>query len=128
MDGIININKPKGITSFDVIRRLKKITGQKKMGHIGTLDPLASGVLPLFLGKMTKFIPHFNLADKVYEAEITFGLTSPTLDVEGEITEVPIPDDFSEEKIKRILPQFLGEIEQIPPMFSAIKKRWKKAL
>lgn len=114
------------MTSFDVIRRVKKITGQKKMGHIGTLDPLATGVLPLFLGKMTKLIPHFNLSDKVYEAEITFGFSSPTLDLEGELTAHPIPDSFSEELVLKALEGFKGDILQIPPMFSAIKKNGKK--
>ncbi len=114
------------MTSFDVIRRVKRLTGEKKMGHIGTLDPLATGVLPLFLGKMTKLIPHFNLSDKVYEAEITFGLSSPTLDLEGELTEVPIPESLSENTILEAFETFKGDILQIPPMFSAIKKNGKK--
>jgi len=105
---------------------VQKIFGEKKIGHLGTLDPMAEGVLPLFLGKATKLIPYLNQGDKSYEAEVTLGVTSPTLDREGELTACPIPDDLTEARIKEALMAFQGEIEQIPPMYSAIKKDGKK--
>lgn len=126
MNGIINVFKPAGITSYDVIRQLKKASGQKKIGHLGTLDPEAEGVLPLFMGKMTKLISHFNLSDKTYLVSARLGATSTTMDREGEITPVPIPDSCTPESLEELLYSFLGEIEQIPPMFSAVKVKGKK--
>ncbi len=126
MNGIINIFKPEGITSNGVIKEIKKLTGEKKIGHIGTLDPLAKGVLPLFLGKYTKLIPYCNLDDKVYEAVAHLGATSTTLDREGEIKQVPIPADCNKEVINDCLQSFLGTSDQIPPMYSAIKVDGKK--
>lgn len=126
MNGIINVFKPENITSYGVIRRIKQVTGEKKIGHLGTLDPMAVGVLPLFLGKMTKLISHFNEGDKVYHVKAMLGASSTTLDREGEITEVPIPQDCVEEKIRETLLSFIGEIEQVPPMYSAVKVGGKK--
>ncbi len=126
MNGIINIFKPEGITSNGVIKEIKKLTGENKIGHIGTLDPLAKGVLPLFLGKYTKLIPYCNLDDKVYEAVAHLGATSTTLDREGDISAVPIPDNCNMEAVMNCLQSFLGESEQIPPMYSAIKVNGKK--
>ncbi|MGK0289967.1 MAG: tRNA pseudouridine55 synthase, partial [bacterium] len=122
---IFNIYKPEGITSYGAIREIKKLTGQKKVGHLGTLDPLAEGILPIFLGKMTKLIPLFNQGDKTYQTTVYLGTTSTTLDREGEKTEVPIPESCTEETILQVLKTFEGEIEQIPPMLSAIKKDGK---
>ena len=126
MNGIINIFKPKGITSFGVVHKIKKLTGEKKIGHLGTLDPLAMGVLPIFIGKMTKLISLFNQGDKDYDVTIRLGASSTTLDSEGEITPVSIPDTCTPELIKQIIQQFIGEIEQVPPMYSAIKIKGKK--
>jgi len=126
LDGIININKPSGITSYGVIRVVKKIAQEKKIGHLGTLDPMATGVLPLFLGKMTKLIPFFNEGDKGYRVTAMLGGQSTTLDAEGEIEEVPIPEDCTPEKVRETLLSFLGEIEQTPPMYSAVKINGKK--
>ncbi len=126
MNGILNVFKPAGITSYGVIRRVKKISEQKKIGHLGTLDPLAKGVLPLFLGKMTKLIPHFNLEDKTYLVEARFGATSNTMDSEGELTSVPVPDSCTIDAVEAALNQFIGESEQIPPMYSAVKVKGKK--
>jgi len=125
VDGIINLNKPAGITSFDAIRRLKRVTGERKMGHLGTLDPMATGVLPIFLGKMTKLIPYFNLGDKGYQAEVTLGASSTTLDKEGELTPVPIPP-LSQEQVRAALESFVGKVTQIPPMYSAIRVQGKR--
>jgi len=126
LNGILNLHKPTGITSFDAIRRLRRLTGEKKMGHLGTLDPMAEGVLPLFFGKYTKLISYFNLEDKVYQAEVTLGASSTTLDKEGELSPVAIPADLDEEKVRQALARFVGDIEQIPPMYSAIKQGGKK--
>ncbi len=126
MNGILNVFKPENITSYGVIREIKQLTGEKKIGHIGTLDPMATGVLPLFLGKMTKLIPYFNLEEKTYRAVSILGGASTTLDREGEITSVPIPDLCNEQKVKNTLLEFIGEIEQIPPMYSAVKIKGKK--
>jgi len=126
LNGILNVFKPAGITSYGVIREVKKISGQKKIGHIGTLDPMAEGVLPLFLGKMTKLIPHFNLSDKIYRVDARFGACSTTLDSEGEITAVAIPDNCTCDVISTALEEFVGESEQIPPMYSAVKIKGKK--
>ena len=126
LNGILNVFKPAGITSYGVIRQVKKISGQKKIGHLGTLDPLAEGVLPLFLGKMTKLIPHFNLDDKTYLVTARFGATSTTLDSEGELSPVPIPDTCTNASVTDALNSFTGENEQIPPMYSAVKIKGKK--
>lgn len=126
MNGILNVFKPEGITSYDVIRQVKKISAQKKIGHLGTLDPLAEGVLPLFLGKMTKLVSHFNLEDKIYLVKARFGATSTTLDREGELTSIPIPESCSADTVFEALNHFIGESEQIPPMFSAVKIKGKK--
>lgn len=126
VNGIINVYKPEGITSFGAIYRVKKAVGEKKAGHLGTLDPMAEGVLPVFLGKMTKLIPYLNQGTKVYRATLKLGASSTTLDREGEITEQPIPENVTEEKIIAAVNSFLGEIEQVPPMFSALKVGGKK--
>ncbi|MFH2129143.1 MAG: tRNA pseudouridine(55) synthase TruB [bacterium] len=126
MNGILNVFKPAGMTSYDVIRVVKKVSGQKKIGHLGTLDPLAEGVLPLFLGKMTKLIPHFNLDDKTYQVQARFGARSTTLDREGELTPVPVPESCTCITITTALNGFVGESEQVPPMFSAVKVKGKK--
>ena len=126
MDGIINVNKPLGITSNGVISRVKRCLSEKKIGHIGTLDPMATGVLPLFLGKMTKLISNFNQGDKSYRVHAVFGKRSDTLDLEGTLEPVEIPDTCTDEKVVEILKEFVGEINQIPPMFSAVKVNGKR--
>lgn len=122
---VYNIFKPEGITSFDVIRKLRKHLNIKKMGHIGTLDPFAQGVLPIFGGKYTKLIPYFNNSDKEYIASMVIGYSSNTLDREGEIKEVDVPEEITEEKFLKVLNSFKGKIKQVPPMFSAIKHKGK---
>lgn len=126
MNGILNILKPEGITSYGVIREVKRVTGEKKIGHTGTLDPLAKGVLPLFIGKLTKLIPHFNLDDKEYEVTAVLGQRSDTLDREGIMEPVPIPDDCHPDLVRARLNGFVGEISQVPPMYSAVKVKGKK--
>ncbi len=126
MDGILNIFKPEGITSYDVIRKLQKMTGEKKIGHIGTLDPFAQGVLPLFLGKMTKLIHLVNSDEKSYSVKAKLGYRSSTQDREGDLTPVPIPASIDDDLLEKTLHSFVGEIEQTPPMYSAVKVNGKR--
>ena len=120
MEGIIVINKPKGITSFDVIRRLKKILKTKKIGHTGTLDPLAIGVMLVCVGKATKLASDLEAKDKVYIADFDIGYATDTYDIEGKkIAENII--DVSKEDLEQSIKKFIGNIKQVPPMYSAIK-------
>lgn len=123
--GIINVYKPTGITSFDVVRKIKKIARQKKVGHCGTLDPEASGVLPVCLGRATKAIEFIMDDFKIYEAELKLGVVTDTYDREGKIIEEKNVNLQSEEVIAAIN-SFVGEIEQIPPMYSALKHNGQK--
>ncbi len=125
MDGIVNVNKPLGMTSHDVVSRLRRILNIKKIGHTGTLDPDAKGVLPMCIGKGTKLSEELSAKEKQYLAEITFGITTATQDISGEVltrSEMPV----SKEEAEAAILSFIGEIEQIPPMYSAIKIGGKK--
>ena len=120
MNGILNIYKPTGITSFDVVRIVRKISNVKKVGHAGTLDPEASGVLPVCIGKATKAIDYIMGDFKIYETELKLGVITDTYDKEGKIlkeSEV----NASEEEIIKAIKSFVGEIKQVPPMYSALK-------
>ena len=120
MEGIIVVNKPKGITSFDVIRKLKKILKTKKIGHTGTLDPLATGVMLMCVGKVTKLASDLEAKDKVYIADFDIGYATDTYDIEGKkIAENTI--EISKENLEQSIKKFIGNIKQIPPMYSAIK-------
>lgn len=127
-DGIINVYKEAGYTSFDVVAKLRGILHQKKIGHTGTLDPAAEGVLVVCLGKATKLCDILPSHDKVYEATLLLGMTTDTEDTTGEVlSEEPVgTDTYSEEEIRETIMSFLGEYEQIPPMYSAIKVNGKK--
>lgn len=125
MDGVLNIYKPVGITSFDVIRRLKKVCNTKKIGHTGTLDPLASGVLPICLGRATKVVELIMNDYKVYKAELKLGVITDTYDREGKILDTSSVD-IQKEEIEKCIKSFTGDIFQIPPMYSAIKINGKK--
>ncbi len=120
----LNVYKPKGITSFDVIYKLRKILNIKKIGHSGTLDPMADGVLQIGAGKASRLIEYLN-SDKEYIAKIKFGYNSTTLDSEGEITNASKPD-FTKEELIQKLKSFEGQITQTPPMYSAIKVKGRK--
>lgn len=120
MDGILIINKPSGITSHDVVLKLRKILNQKKIGHTGTLDPLATGVLVLCIGKATKIVQFLQCEDKEYEGEIIFGIKTNTGDITGEIIEERDCNNIEEVNIKEIFNGFKGESLQTPPAFSAI--------
>ena len=121
MDGILCIDKPEGMTSFLCVAILRRLLGVKKVGHAGTLDPNATGVLPLLVGRGTKLLDHLPCHDKCYTATLRFGAVSNTLDVWGEVTETgaPIPTRAA---VEAALPAFRGDILQIPPMTSALKK------
>ncbi|SHH18559.1 tRNA pseudouridine(55) synthase TruB [Clostridium grantii] len=125
MNGVIIVDKPVGISSFDVIRRIKKATNIKKIGHTGTLDPLASGVLPICIGKATKLSNYLMSEKKTYRAELKLGVVTDTYDREGKIlSENTI--ELSKEKVTEAIMSFVGEIKQIPPMYSALKINGKR--
>ena len=120
LEGIIVVNKPKGITSFDVIRKLKKILKTKKIGHTGTLDPLATGVMLMCVGKATKLASDLEAKYKVYIADFDIGYATDTYDIEGKkIAENII--EVSKENLEQSIKKFIGNIKQVPPMYSAIK-------
>lgn len=125
--GFVNIIKPTGMTSSDVVCKIKKILHIKKVGHLGTLDPAASGVLPVAVGKTTKFFDYFLSKDKKYTAVVKFGVSTDTIDSFGNITSIDKKIDITESDITKILNNFIGEIEQYPPKFSALKVNGKKA-
>ena len=120
MNGIVNLYKPSNMSSNTACRKVGKILGEKKVGHLGTLDPLAEGVLPVTLGKCTKLFDYYLQKDKAYIADFTFGEETDTLDAEGEIIDkcnlIPKADE-----IENVLPYFIGEQEQVPPRYSAKK-------
>ena len=125
MNGIINIYKPKGMTSHDVVYKIRRITGIKKVGHTGTLDPDAEGVLPICIGKGTRLSDMLTFSDKRYTAVLRLGITTDTQDMTGTVlteSEVSVTREQLEEAVNR----FIGEIEQIPPMYSAVKIGGKK--
>ncbi|BDU50807.1 tRNA pseudouridine(55) synthase TruB [Haliovirga abyssi] len=126
MIGIINVNKPKGITSFDVIRKLRKLLNEKKIGHTGTLDPLATGVLVVCVGKATKLVSDIEAKEKVYRAEFELGYATDTYDTEGKIIKKVDNFEIKKEKLEKVLSEFVGEQLQVPPMYSAIKINGKK--
>lgn len=125
MNGIINVLKPAGMTSFDVVGYLRKITGQKKIGHTGTLDPSAVGVLPICLGNATRAIEFMIDKDKVYRAELTLGIATDTQDSSGKAVFLGAVR-AGNEGIIDVVNSFKGEIDQLPPMYSAIKIGGKK--
>jgi tRNA pseudouridine55 synthase len=122
-DGVIIIDKPKGLTSFKAVEKLRKALGVKKAGHTGTLDPLATGVLPVCLGEATKISSFIMGQDKSYYVRAKLGERTATLDSDGKVTDVKeFPKSMDKEKILKVIKGFTGVIEQIPPMYSAIKK------
>ncbi|MEA3493420.1 MAG: tRNA pseudouridine(55) synthase TruB [Candidatus Margulisiibacteriota bacterium] len=129
MDGIIIVNKPQGWTSFDVCAKIRNLSRTKKVGHSGTLDPNATGVLPIFIGKATKSIQHFMSGDKGYLAEMTLGIRTDTLDSDGQIIsndKCQITNKSSIKEIEEIIKKYKGEILQTPPMYSAVKVKGKR--
>ena len=125
MNGIVIVDKPAGWTSQDVTARLRRVFGTRRIGHGGTLDPMATGVLPVFVGRATRGVEFFEHAEKEYQAALLLGVTTDTQDITGNVLtsrEVSLP----REALLRALPQFTGEILQIPPMYSALKVDGRK--
>ena len=121
MVGIICVNKPAGMTSFGAVARVRGITREKKCGHTGTLDPMATGVLPVMLGSATKFLNYLPDSDKGYRAAFVLGKTTDTLDSTGTVTGT-YPVTATADDVRAVLPQFTGAIQQLPPMYSAKSK------
>lgn len=125
MDGIVIVDKPRDWTSQDVTARLRRVFNTRRIGHGGTLDPMATGVLPVFVGRATRGVEFFEHAEKTYETVLRLGLTTDTEDITGTVlTEHPV--SFTEEQLKKTLETFRGEIMQIPPMYSALKVNGQK--
>ena len=121
MNGLLVLDKPHGMTSHDVVAIVRRATGERSIGHLGTLDPMATGVLPLLLGKYTRLAQFFNQAEKQYTGHIRFGFATDTYDAEGTPTTDPTPLAHSLEKLRTLSQKFHGEIDQLPPIFSAKK-------
>ncbi len=126
IDGILNIQKPPGKTSFEVVSLLRRLSGEPKVGHTGTLDPQATGVLVLCLGQGTRVAEFLAQATKVYYAEIELGVTTDTYDASGKVVQQCDPSFVTEEQLERVLNSFCGAIKQIPPMYSALKYKGKR--
>ncbi len=125
-DGIINVYKEPGFTSFDVVAKLRGILSQKKIGHTGTLDPAAEGVLPVCLGKATKVCDLLTDRDKTYQAVMLLGIETDTQDMTGQVLDERPTNGITEAMLREVLDDFVGEIDQIPPMYSALKVDGKK--
>ena len=121
VDGVLLLDKPQGMTSNAALQTVRRLFSAAKAGHTGTLDPMATGLLPLCFGEATKFSADLLDADKTYEAEVLFGVTTDTGDAEGEVLERCTPE-FDQPALESTLQQFLGKIRQIPPMYSALKR------
>ena len=122
MNGVINIFKNKGMSSFDVVKKVRKAANEKKVGHTGTLDPEACGVLPVCLGKGTKIIDYIMKAEKSYTVKFKLGIKTTTYDLEGEIIEEKDWMHVKEDEVIKVINTFRGDIMQVPPMYSALKK------
>ena len=125
MNGIVIVDKPQEWTSQDVTARLRRVFNTHRIGHGGTLDPMATGVLPVFVGRGTRGVEFFEHAEKTYETVLRLGLTTDTEDVWGETREER-PVDFTAQKLEEVLEAFRGEILQVPPMYSALKVNGQK--
>jgi tRNA pseudouridine55 synthase len=121
VDAVLIVDKPAGMTSHDVVARVRRIVGEKSVGHLGTLDPMATGVLPLVLGRFTRLAQFYNEADKRYEGAIRFGWATDTYDVEGQPAGTKQSVNLSLEQVQAAAVEFIGEISQYPPPFSAKK-------
>ena len=121
MNGVLIIDKPSGLTSHDVVNRVRRILQERSIGHLGTLDPLATGVLPLVIGNLTRLAQFYTSSEKTYEGTIRFGFATDTYDAEGEPTSPPQSVTLSLDQVRQLATQFQGIIEQTPPPFSAKK-------
>lgn len=122
INGVLNVFKNKGMTSFDVVRKIKFLASEKKVGHTGTLDPEATGVLPICIGKATKTIDYIMNSNKVYDVKFLLGVKTTTYDLEGEVVETNETGHLIEDEVSNVVLSFIGEYDQVPPMYSALKK------
>ena len=125
MDGILNINKPGGRTSFSIVAMVRRLSGEQRVGHAGTLDPLATGVLPVCLGRATRVIEFLVNTTKAYRAEIELGVATDTYDASGKITQAEDSTGINRRQLESALTSYRGLIEQTPPMYSAVKYQGK---
>ena len=125
MNGIVIVDKPQGWTSQDVTARLRRVFSTRRIGHGGTLDPMATGVLPVFVGRATRSVEFFEHAEKTYETVLRLGLTTDTEDITGETLTTAVPS-FTRERLEEVLERFRGDILQVPPMYSALKVNGQK--
>lgn len=125
MDGLLIIDKPRGMTSHDVVAQVRRLTGQKRVGHAGTLDPMADGVLIVCLGRATRVVEYLTGLDKTYRAVIRLGVETNTFDADGRVVATR-PVNLSETDLRSVLPKFIGEIDQVPPMYSALKREGRR--
>ncbi|OGN91307.1 MAG: tRNA pseudouridine(55) synthase TruB, partial [Chloroflexi bacterium RBG_13_48_17] len=126
IDGILNVNKPEGKTSFNVVAWLRRLTGEKHVGHAGTLDPIATGVLPICFGQATRVVQFLTECSKTYLAQIELGITTDTFDRQGKITGRGDPGGITVTQIEEALSSFQGIINQVPPAYSALKHQGKR--
>ncbi|NMC80139.1 MAG: tRNA pseudouridine(55) synthase TruB [Chloroflexi bacterium] len=127
ISGVLVVDKPVGLTSHDVVQIVRKGTNIRRAGHTGTLDPRASGVLVILIGPAVRLSEYVSASDKRYQAIIRLGASTDTYDSEGQITSTAPVEDITEEQFQNVLSQFVGEIEQVPPPYSAVKIKGKKA-
>ena len=127
ISAILNIDKDSGMTSTQVDKEIKKITGAKKIGHVGTLDPLATGVLPIFIGQATRLINFMNDKTKEYQCDFQLGLISDSYDLEGKITKIKNKISISTESLNSVISSFIGNSFQIPPKYSSVKYKGKRS-
>lgn len=125
-DGFINLLKPPGMTSHDVVAFVRRQLGLPRVGHLGTLDPAAAGVLPIAVGRATRLFDYVGKRDKAYRADIVFGLTTDTLDAEGRVTSSADASPLSESRLRELLAGLVGEVQQVPPAFSAVQVAGKR--
>ena len=126
MNGVFLIDKPPGMTSFDVIARLRKLLNEKRIGHTGTLDPNATGLLMILVGQSTKLVPFLSYQSKTYKATLKLGIKTNTGDIWGDVIKTCLVPTMNPEELKSVLTSFTGEIEQIPPMVSALSVNGKR--
>ncbi len=125
--GLVVVDKPAGMTSHDVVARVRRLAGTRKVGHAGTLDPMATGVLVLGVNRATRLLGHLTLTDKRYDATIRLGVTTTTEDAEGEVVETRPTDGLTQDAVRAALATFVGEIDQVPSAVSAVKVDGKRA-
>ena len=126
LNGFVSIWKPRGMTSFDVVKRLRRASKVKRVGHGGTLDPAAEGVLPILFGQATRLSSRIEELAKGYEAEVLLGTVTDTLDMDGTVLETRPTEGVTEDDVRQVIPEFIGEIRQVPPMYSALKHQGER--